>query len=167
MIRVLQWPLHFLKPGRSVDSDYDMFNRLKEMDTLYQVLTSSPKLSVITGLINSGKSKLIDHVVTNLYKKIRIPVHTINLKQGTFNTVESLVDSMSSDKMGSWLGAVKNAINIGTVSFSAVKVHFTHGVNSTPHRTPIERLHILMTKIAEELPPPSSDKQRPVLFLMK
>ena len=101
-----------------MDSDYDMFNRLKEMDTLYQVLTSSPKLSVITGPINSGKSKLVDHVATNLYKKTRVPVHTINLRQGTFNTVESLVDSLSSDKMGTWLGAVKNAID--AVSFPAV-----------------------------------------------
>ena len=148
MIRVLQRPLRFLKPGRHVDSDYDMFNRLKVFQvltslyhlyiifiSLYQVVTSSPKLSVITGPINSGKSKLVDHVATNLYKKTRVPVHTINLRKGTFNTVESLVDSLSSDKMGTWLGAVKNAID--AVSFPAVKVHFTHGVNSTPHRTPI------------------------------
>ena len=78
--------------------------------------------------------------------------------------ITSSITLYDSEKMGSWLGAMKNAINIGAVSFSAVKVHFTHSVNSTPHRTPIERLHILMTKIAEELPPPSSGKQRPVLF---
>lgn len=87
-----------------MDINCDMFNCLREMDRLYQALTSSPKLNVITGPINSGKSKLVDHIVTDLYKKTKVPVHIINLSQGMFNMMESLVDSLSSDKMGTWLG---------------------------------------------------------------
>lgn len=48
------------------------------------------------------------------------------------------------------------------VSFSVVKVHFTHGVNSTPHRTPV-----LLSKIAEKLPPLNSGKQQPIIFFDK
>ena len=163
MWRILQRPLRFLKPSaslHSVDSDFDMFNHLREVETLYQVLLSAPKLTVITGPINSGKSKLVDHVVTNLYKKTKVPVHTINLRQGTLNTVESLVDSLSSDKMGTWLGAVKQAIDAVSISF--VKVHFTQ-VNSIPFHTPIERLHMLLLKLAEKFPS-YSGKQQPVIF---
>ena len=139
--------------------DEDMFNRSREVELLSQLLMSSPKLSVVTGPVNSGKSRLMEHVIAHLPKKSdrHVPVHNSNLRQGTYNSVESLVDSLSSD-MKTWLTSIKEAI--GDVSVSAVRFHLTRG-------PPLDRLNSLLRNIAKELPPYSilRGKHIPVFFI--
>lgn len=87
----------------------------------------------------------MDHVITHLPEKSNrhVPVHVSNLRQGMYNSVESLVDSLSSD-MKSWLTSIKEAV--GDVSLSEVKFHLTRG-------PPLDRLNSLLRNLAEELPP--------------
>ena len=53
-----------------------------------QLLSSSPKLTVLTGPVNSGKSRLVEYVIDKLEKDTPddkpLPVHTVNLRQGTY-----------------------------------------------------------------------------------
>ena len=91
--------MRFLSSIVDMDLDEDMFNWTREMQLLSQLLTSLPKLSAVTGPVNSGNSRLMDHVIVHLPEKAgkRVPVHVSNLRQGTYNSVEALVDSLSSD----------------------------------------------------------------------
>ena len=71
-----------------------MFNRTKEIAQLTSLMTSVPQLSVITGPVNSGKTRLIKKGLSDLPSIARIPTPTyhLNLRKGAFNSVESLVD---------------------------------------------------------------------------
>lgn len=104
MLRIFQRKILPSRKSRYASVDQDMFNRSREVERLSQLLMSSPMLSIITGPVNSGKSKLLDHVLTRLSEKATrgIPVYSINLRQGTYNSVQSLVDSLSADMKTWW-----------------------------------------------------------------
>ena len=106
--------------------DPDMFNRTREVERPSQLLISPPKLSVVTGPVNSGKSKLIDYVVSTLSQKTKrpFPVYSVNLQQGTYTSVQSLVDSLSSD-VTNWLQKIQQSVD--EVSVANMRVHLTKG----------------------------------------
>ena len=141
--------------------DPDMFNRSREIERLSKLLLSPPKLSVVTGPVNSGKSKLLDFVIARLERcNGRIPVHSVNLRQGTYNSVESLVvESLSSD-VRTWVDAIKESVSEVSMSQVRVKVNLNKG-------TPLDRLNYLLQSIARELPAYSilRGKRPPVFFI--
>ena len=139
-----------------------MFNRIREVDRVTHLLISSPKLTVVTGPVNSGKSKLIDYVIENLSKKTSqpVPIHTVNLRQGTYNSVQDLVDSLSSDKITTWVNKIKETVD--EVAILTIKFHIRQDA-----RTPLGQLNILLKRIADELPSYTllKGKQQPVFFI--
>ena len=140
-----------------------MFNRSREVEQLSQMLKSAPKLSVVTGPVNSGKSKLIEYVIARVSadNPNRVPIHVANLRQGTYNSVQSLVESLSSD-MKSWVKKIKE--NVEGVSVSEVTFHLTSHLTKG---TPLDRLNYLLKCIAKELPSYSvlRGKQMPIFFI--
>ena len=90
-----------------------MFNRCREMKILSNILMTSPQLSVITGPVNSGKTMLLEKVLEELPKKTKLPtaVHSINLRKGAFNSVESMVGSLT-DTMNLWVTQMFESISI-------------------------------------------------------
>ena len=62
------------------------------MKVLSNVLMSSPKLSIITGPVHSGKTTLMNRVIMDLSKKTQQPmqVQSLNLQEKSFDSVESL-----------------------------------------------------------------------------
>ena len=129
------------------------------------MLKSAPKLSVVTGPVNSGKSKLIEYVIARVSadNPNRVPIHVENLRQGTYNSVQSLVESLSSD-MKSWVKKIKE--NVEGVSVSEVTFHLTSHLTKG---TPLDRLNYLLKCIAKELPSYSvlRGKQMPIFLSMK
>ena len=91
--------------------------------------------------------------------KGRIPVHSVNLWQGTYNSVESLVESLSSD-VRTWVDAIKESVSEVSMSQVRVKVNLNKG-------TPLDRLNYLLQSIARELPAYSilRGKRPPIFFI--
>jgi len=56
-----------------------MFNRTKEITQLTSLLMSVPQLSIVTGLVNSGKTRLIKKVLCDLQSVAQIPTPTYQL----------------------------------------------------------------------------------------
>lgn len=142
-------------------TDPEMFNRSREIERLSKVLAGSPQLSVITGSVNSGKSKLIDHLLCQLPMMTghSVPVHTFNLREGTFNSIQSLVDSLSGD-VKPWLQKVKESIDAISVGKESIKLQLKKD------SMPIDQLNSLLKNIADGL---SSRflrrKQQPVIVI--
>ena len=70
--------------------------------------------------------------------KGQIPVHSVNLCQGTYNSVESLVESLSSD-LRTWVDLIKESVS--EVSMSQVRVKF-----NLSKGTPLDHLNYLSYK---------------------
>ena len=88
--------------------DYDMFKRQREMEILSQVLMGLPKFSIITGPVDSGKTRLIEKPLQDVPRKSLhpMPVCAFNLRKGTYYTMGSLIiDSFLLD-ISSWLERV-------------------------------------------------------------
>ena len=70
-----------------------------------ETLTSTPQLNIVTGLVNSGKTLLVEKVLAHLEAdnlECKTPIYPINLHRETFHSVESFVKSLSSG-MDSWI----------------------------------------------------------------
>ena len=142
------------------NADPDMFNRIVELQKFTQLLKSPPGFTVVTGPVNSGKSRLIDCVVTNLATSV--PVQTANLRKGTYSSVQSLVRSLSSEKMTSWLNTIREVVD--EVSISELSIRLARNTS-----TPLENLNTLLQWIVEELPSYSKIRGKhvghPILFI--
>ena len=84
------------------------FNRNKEMDLFYSGLKGEPTFNVITGPVNSGKSKMLTKLSDTL-KSRNVPVLNINLRSVSFNSVETLVSTLA-DEGNSWLQQFRDAV---------------------------------------------------------
>ena len=138
------------KLNLDINVDTDMFNRAIEVNRMTELLSSSPKLTVLTGPVNSGKSRLIEYVIDKLRKDSPrdepLPTHTVNLRLGMYNSVQSLVDSLSSDDITSWVNDIRKLV--AEVGISVLRFQLRQD-----NRTPLDRLDILLKTIAGELPP--------------
>ena len=74
------------------------------------------------GPVNSGKTRLMEKVLEDLPTKSNLPapIYPINLQKRTFNSVEALVHSLSSN-MGSWLKQIVESVD--EVSFKAAMIN--------------------------------------------
>ena len=76
------------------------------MESLSNVLMSSPKLSIIAGSVHSGKTRLLNGVIMDLSKKTQQPmqVHSLNLQEKSIDSVESLKSVIDHvDSLEQWL----------------------------------------------------------------
>ena len=91
---------YLFRASYPLNTDDDMFNRRREMECLSNVLASTPQISVITGPVDSGKSRLVNRVIRDLPKTQQpTPIHSMNLREDSFFSVEYLVNS----SLDSWL----------------------------------------------------------------
>ena len=93
--------------------DKEMFNRCKQIEFLSRVLVDKPQFSIVTGPIDSGKTRLIEKVLQEIPPKnnMNVPICPVNLRKGAYYTVASLVDSFSQE-MSSWLDRVWSNTNV-------------------------------------------------------
>ena len=72
-----------------MDINDNIFNRKREMESLSNVLMSSPKISIIAGPVHSGKTRLMNGVIMDLSKKTQQPmqVHSLNLQEKSIDSV--------------------------------------------------------------------------------
>ena len=143
----------------------EMFNRTREMARITEVLLSTPQLSIITGLVNSGKTLLLEKVFDQLPEKSTkpTPVYPINLRKGSFHSVQSLVSSLSSG-MNSWMKTITQNADL---SFNAagLKLQFKPLSNCNP----IDELNHLLEKVTNLLPSTTllRGSQLPILYIDK
>ena len=90
-----------------------MFNRAREFNCLVDTLRSTPQLNIITGPVNSGKTLLVEKVLTHVEAENgkKTPVYPINLWRGTFHSVESFVKSLSTG-MRSWVKDILRSVSL-------------------------------------------------------
>ena len=129
--------------------DEKMFNRSRELECISMMLMSSPQLSILTGPVNSGKTRLIERVLSDLPKRANIPtpVHLVNLRKGSFHSVGSLVNSFSVS-VGFWLDQILSSRSV-SVSLSAGPMSFSmQGTQASP----IDKLNCLLENVANCMP---------------
>ena len=66
------------------------FNRRREMELLSRSLRFKPSLHILTGPVNSGKSLIAERLIQS-FKSFHVPVSDINLRDVSFDSVDSLV----------------------------------------------------------------------------
>ena len=97
-------------------ADEEMFNRQREIEFLSRILVDKPQFSIITGPVDSSKTRLIEKVLhevspNKMNNNVRGNVCVVNLRKGTYYTVASLCESFSSE-MNSWLRRVWDYISL-------------------------------------------------------
>lgn len=122
-----------------MEPDPEMFNRCREVTTT--VISSQVECHHRFSEFREDQACRTCHLSFEEYWGA-YSVHSINLRQGTYSSVESLVDSLLLD-MITWIDTIKESV--GEVSISKVKFHFNRG-------TPLDRLDRILKTIAQELP---------------
>lgn len=129
----------------------DFFNRKQELDSLYSILKSDPRLSVITGPVNSGKSLLLRKVLQGVKERDNTPVLHINLREISFDSVDSLVNTLDR-KLESWMEQFSKAAKHYAINLQGYGISFEWKRTEQSLR-PIMKLNELFNKISTKLPP--------------
>ena len=108
-----------------------------------------PSLNVLTGPVNSGKSLIIEKLA-NLLKSQHVPVTVINLREISFNSVDTLVDSLK-DATNSWLDQFKEVAQHFQLDAKVYGFEVKMKIEG-PSSHPIRRLNGLLSKFQEKLP---------------
>ena len=128
-----------------------------------EVLLSTPQLSTITGPVNSGKTLLLEKVFDQLPEKSTkpTPVYAINLRKGSFYSVQSLVLSLYSG-MNSWMKTIAQNAEL-SLNAAGLKLQF----KPLSNHNPIDELNHLLEKVANLLPSITllRGSQLPVLYI--
>ena len=144
---------NFTRPAaasRNHTSSVEFFNRRKEMDLLTTGITEGkPTFNIITGPVNSGKSKILN-VLNKRLKAQHIPVLNINLRSISFNSVDNLVSTL--EKEGStWMEEFKDAAKHFQLDAKGYSFHLTAGIRREME-SPIIRLNNLLHSFESKLP---------------
>lgn len=120
------------------------------MDLLLKGLNGKPNFNIITGPVNSGKSLLLLKLQEKL-ESAHVPVLNINMRQISFNSVDTLVSTLVSG-MDSWFKKFKEAVENTKIDASlyGFQLHAELEKGSVP---PITKLNILFAAIQDKLPP--------------
>ena len=128
------------------------FNRTREIQMMSSLLKSDPQLLILTGPVNSGKSVLLRKVILELKNKESTPVLYINLRNVSFNSVDSFITILQ-HKLANWLQQFKEAAKTFNLNASAygfgLKISRSEGVAASP----INRLDLLFERISAKIPP--------------
>lgn len=145
----------------------DLFNRTQEINILSTVLKADPQLTVVTGPVNSGKSFLMAKILEGIKKDKTVPVLVLNLRNISFNSVESLVDTLTA-KFSSWLSQFWQAAERLKLDGSAYGLDAKLSIDfEKPNIPPITKLNYLLELIGNKLPPQSFwyGRQTPILVI--
>ena len=131
------------------------------------MLKMEPQLSIISGPVNSGKTSLILKILKDVSKDNERPVLHIDLRERSFDTVDSLASSLNAE-MSSWLdrfGSVSKKLDLNASAYG-----FTLGTSfqsNQKEKLPIDRLNSLFEAMSKQLPPHSwwSGAKSPILFI--
>ena len=160
------FPLCILKGSRTVHTSVDeFFNRKQELESVYTLLKSDPRFSVIMGPVNSGKSLLLTKVLQDLKQKDKTPILDINLREISFDSVDSLVTTLDA-KLGSWMKDFAVAARHHKISVGAYGISFDWKLTSEVLK-PITKLNRVFNKISAKLPPQTfwGRHQRPIFVI--
>jgi hypothetical protein len=143
------------------------FNREREIKALTTMLKMMPQLSVISGPVNSGKTSLILKILRDISENNNRPVLHIDLRERSFNTVDSFASSLDRE-MSSWVdrfGEVARRLKLDTSGYG-----FNLQASLADKKSdllPIDRLNNIFEAMSKQLPPHSwwSGTQSPILFI--
>ena len=128
-----------------------MFNHERELSQLTDSLGLEPGLHVVTGLVISGKSLLLEKI-TKLFKKTHVPVELINLRNASFDSVNSLVYGLE-DATNSWLKQFYKAMQHYKLDLEAYGFKAKLEIHPPPNATPLTRLSVLLAQIERSILP--------------
>ena len=133
------------------------------MSHIKEILLSTPQLSIITGPVNSGKTILLENTCKQLSNEssLPMPIYHINLRKGSFHSVESLVTSMSHE-MDSWIMKMIRRIDfIGVINITRLLLLFLR------KNSPIYNFNKLLERMANAMRPTTLLKgpQCPILYI--
>ena len=136
---------------RDMDMPMGFFNRKEEIEALRNVLKSDTQLSVITGPVNSGKSLLLRKIIHDM-RKTKVPVLYINLRNVSFNSVNSFITVME-EHLDSWLRQQFKAARKYRLNASAYGLNFRLERIEGKDLPVLTKLDLLFQKISARLPP--------------
>ena len=148
-------------------SNEEFFNRDREIQSFKKLLAGRPRLSIVTGPVNSGKSALLAKVIQEISQDGKRPVLHLDLRSRAFNSVNSFAASLTSG-MESWLGTFKAVAE--RCKLTLPDLGFTLNaseINEDSKATPVDRLNALFGEMDKHLPPFDwwSGSQSPILFI--
>lgn len=112
------------------------------------------------GPVNSEKGKLIKHIISCL----KVPVYTMNLRQGTYTSVQSWVESLLHD-IKSWMELISKFID--EVSVLTIINFILRKAPQIGTSSSLEQLNYLLKTVVENVPPYSllKGKQAPIFIV--
>jgi hypothetical protein len=129
----------------------EFFNREREISALKGIFNGAPKLSVISGPVNSGKTALIRKVLEDISTGDRRPILHIDLRSASFDTVGGFQRSLELG-MTDWLEACRKVAARMSLNLEAGDVKVDVSLKQDKDVTPIEKLDLLYNRLDRALP---------------
>ena len=140
---------HYWRP------DDTMFNRTREIAEITKVFLSKPQLSIITGPVNSGKTRFMNEVLSKLpsVTSCPTPILHINLRQGTYTSVRALEESFAA-KVPSWMDKISKAAKTVTLSAGPVEIKVEKATEKEKgvEEGALKRFNKLLESVAGSMP---------------
>ena len=144
-----------LEQFSSFQRNYTIFNRSRELNALYYTLKSQPQWTVVSGPVNSGKSKILMKVAETLRnEKQKTSIIHLDLRSRTFRNVDTFASTML-NQLRSWFsGMVHSVKKIG------VKMDVTDRdielilelTKEDPTKDPTKKRQVFFDSLSEVLP---------------
>ena len=147
----IPWRWMTLPFTRYRDMDIPMDFLIERRKALNNILKSDTQLSVITGPVNSGKSLLLRKIIHDV-RKTKVPVLYINLRNVSFNSVNSFI-TVVEEHLDSWLQQQYKAARKYRLN------GLTYGLNFRLERIEgkdmpvLTKLDLLFQRISAKFPP--------------
>jgi hypothetical protein len=143
------------------------FNREREIKALTTMLKMKPQLSIVSGPVNSGKTSLLLKILRDISENNKRPVLHIDLRERSFNTVDSFASSLDRE-MSSWMDQFAEVARRLQLDTSGYGFNLQASlVDKKSDLLPIDRINNLFEAMSKQLPPHSwwSGTQSPILFI--
>ncbi len=91
----------YVRPGITPCLEpHEFFNRERECEEVKTILNKKPQLSLFLGPSNSGKTTLLQHVLSQMVQSKRRPILHLNLRGVGFTTPENLYQIFAQESLG-------------------------------------------------------------------
>ena len=118
---------------------------------LLEQLKLDPCFHILTGAVNSGKSMVVKKLMDDL-KSRNVLVTDINLREVSFNSVESLVHTLK-ERTNSWLEQFVEAAEHCRLDAELYGFKLNLSIENPANASPIARLNTLLSSMQKNLPP--------------
>ena len=100
------------------------FNRQQEVNAIYGILNNSaPKLTLVTGPTDSGKSLLMNEVMEKIKQGTRPSVLELNMRDMSFLNVNTFVETFNGSLRG-WFDKYFSLTNVDEVGIKDLTIHW-------------------------------------------